>query len=195
MFISLYSGAQNHTTAYLTEAFRYESGNVKMFNDYAKQAETENLPEMALFFRAFSQSASIRANQFKKYLKNKGVVISDALPHTNLKETLYNLEDALYSVRIEAGIKYAEYLDEAEKEGDEEAVSLLKTAKESQQESLDIFIRLQRMLIVGDMQHMPSVYWVCPVCGNLYDLPEPEAVCNYCQTKSKKFIEIRNQEQ
>ncbi|MCX6267639.1 MAG: hypothetical protein NTW16_09820 [Bacteroidetes bacterium] len=37
---------------------------------------------------------------------------------------------------------------------------------------------------------LPKVFWVCPKCGNTYDVAKPEASCSFCSTKSDKYIKF-----
>ena len=183
--------AQERTAANLTEAYRFESKHSQLFDAYAGQAEEEGLPEVATFFRTIAKASSIHADNFKKVLEKMGVTVSPMKPVIILKDAGLNLDDALYAVRIEAGIKYAEYLDQAKTDGAKSATKALRWAKETEQQSLNIFIKVKDALINGETNTLPEFYWVCPKCGNVYDVPDPEDECSYCYTEKGKFVKVK----
>jgi len=37
---------------------------------------------------------------------------------------------------------------------------------------------------------LSAVYWVCPKCGNTFDVAKPEVSCSFCSTSSLKFIKF-----
>lgn len=183
--------SQSKTAAYLTEAYRSESGNSILFAAFATDADKQGLPKVATFFRAISKTASIHAENFKKVLSQMGVTVIPSNPVIILKTPKLNLEDALQSVRLEAGIKYKEYLDQAQAERENNAAKALRWARETEQESLQLFINVADALSKEKTASLPAFYWVCPKCGNLYDVPNPEKECSFCYTEREKFIKVQ----
>jgi len=183
--------SQSKTAANLTEAYRFESNNSPLFSSYAEQAEKEGMPEVANFFRAISKTASIHADNFQKVLSAMGVTVTPTQPVIIVKTSKLNIEDALKSVRIEAGIKYAEYLEQAKTDSEKGAVKELRWAKETEQQSLQLFVNVADALANENMNSLPTFYWVCPKCGNLYDVADQENECSYCFTEKEKFLKIQ----
>ncbi|MBL7138309.1 MAG: rubrerythrin family protein [Bacteroidales bacterium] len=181
---------QNKTAGYLTEAYRFESNNSQLFAAYAEQADKEGLPRVALFFRAIAKTSSIHAGNFQKVLSQMGVAIAPSKPVIILNPSQLNIEDALKSVRMEAGIKYAEYLEQAKADGEKSAGKALRWAKETEQQSLQLFVNVVDALAKENTNSLPAFYWVCPKCGNLYDVANPEKECSFCYTEREKFIKI-----
>lgn len=182
---------QNKTSGYLTEAYRFESGNSALFTAYAAQAEKEGAVRVALFFRAIAQSASVHAGNFQKILSQMGITVSPSKPQIVLRTPRENVEEAFHSVRMEAGIKYAEYMEQAKAEGETNALKALRWAKETEQESLELYTNVISALADDKSSTLPSIYWVCPKCGNLYDVAAPEKECSFCYTERGKFIKIQ----
>lgn len=183
--------SQNKTAAYLTEAYRSESGNSALFAAYATDADKQGLPKVATFFRAISKTASIHAGNFKKVLSQMGVTVTPSSPVIISQTPEQNLENAFQSVRIEAGIKYKEYLDQAQADGENTAAKALRWAKETEQQSLQLFSNVLEALSNEKTATLPAFYWICPKCGNLYDVPNPEKECSFCYTEREKFIKVK----
>ncbi len=182
---------QDKTAANLTEAYRFESGNNVLFAAYAVDADKEGYPKVAAFFRAISKTASIHADNFEKVLSRMGVTVTPSTPAIIVKPSQMNIEDAMKEVRIEAGIKYAEYLDQAKTDGENNAVKALRWAKETEQKSLQLFVNIADALSKENTNSLPAFYLVCPKCGNLYDIANPEKECSFCFTERGKFIKVQ----
>lgn len=183
--------SQNKTAANLTEAYRFESGNSVLFTAYAKDADKQGLPKVAVFFRAIAKTASIHADNFQKVLSKMGVIVTPSATVPTLKTPKQNLEDAMQSVRIEAGIKFAEYLDQAKTDGENNAIKVIRWAKETEQQSLQFFSNAADALLKENTNTLPPFYYVCPKCGNLYNTADPEKECSFCLTEREKFIKIQ----
>ncbi len=183
--------SQSRTSANLTEAYRFESNNSQIFDAYARQAVDEGSPSIALFFKAIAKTSSIHAGNLKKVLSPMGVQVAPIKQVIILKTPEIHLDEALKSVRIQAGVKYAEYIDQAKVDGEESAVKALRWIKETEQQSLEIYLTVINALRNNTRNSLPDCYWICPKCGNLYDVPDPEDECSYCDTEKEKFIKIR----
>ena len=183
--------AQSKTVANITEAYRFEAGNIILFTAYAEQADKEGLQKVATFFRAIAKAASVHAGNFQKVLSQIGVTVAPPSPSIHAGTTKLNLEDALKKVRVESGITYEQYLDQAKTDGEDNAIKALRWAKETEQKSLQYFVNVDESLSRTDGGTLPAFYWVCPKCGNIYDIPDPEKECSFCYTEKEKFINVK----
>jgi rubrerythrin len=183
--------SQSKTTANLTEAYRFESANSTLFAAYATDAGNQGIPKVATFFRAIAKTASIHADNFQKVLAKMGITVTPSVPAIIVKTPKLNLEDALQAVRIEAGIKYSEYLDQAKTDGDNTATKALRWAKETEQQSLQLFVNVADAIGEESTGSLPAYYWICPKCGNLYGVASPEKECSFCYTEREKFIKVQ----
>lgn len=192
LLIPCFSGfSQNRTAANLTEAYHFESGNIKLFNAYATDAGNQDLPNVAVFFRAISKTASVHANNFQKVLAQMGATVTPSTPAIILKTPQLNVDDALMKVRIEAGIKYQEYLNQATADGETNAAKALRWAKETDQQSLQLFVNVSDAIAKENTGSLPAFYWVCPRCGNIYNIANPEKECSFCYTEREKFVKVQ----
>ena len=183
--------SQEKTIANLTEAFRFETSNCALFTAYADQARKEGFPRIATFFTAVAKMAEIHAGNFKTVLGKMGATPGPGPAPGVAVSTQVDLEEAFKSVRVEAGAKYAEYMDQAVTDGAASAVKALRWAKETHQLCLDKYTQATDALINGKVGSLPDVYWICPKCGNLYNA-KPEETCGFCGTARKYFIRIND---
>ena len=181
---------QNKTVVNLTEACNFESTNIPLFAAYAEQADKEGLPKVATFFRAISKAASIHAANFQELLTKMGVTVTPIKTEISLMTPELNIQDALKLIRIEAGINYAEYLEQAKTDNEKSASKALRLARETEQQSLQLFVNVADALANENTKILPAFYWVCPNCGNLYDVPDPENECSFCNTGNGKFLKV-----
>lgn len=183
--------SQNNTAANLTEAYRFESNHAQIFTAYAGQAEKEDLPRVATFFRAVAKTASVHADNFQKVLSQMGITVTSSVPVINLQTSQINLEDALKDIRMQSGITYAAYLDKAKTNNETNASKALRWAKETEQKSLQNFTDVDDAIVRAITGSLPAFYWVCPKCGNLYNVADPEKECSFCYTEREKFVKVQ----
>jgi rubrerythrin len=190
-FVFNVSFSQEKTIADLQEAYKFESGNKSLFMAYADKASEEGYPSIALFFKSISSVSGIHASNFEKVLGKMGIEAIQGNQVIGVATTGDNLQEAFRSVRIEAGIKYTEYLEVAKSENQTTAVKAIRWAKETHQQSLQIYLNTIEAFNDGKIAGLPSFYWVCPKCGNLYAVSYPEATCSFCGTEREKFLKIQ----
>ena len=182
--------SQDKTAANFTEAYRFESANSQLFDAYAKQATDEGLPKIALFFHAIAKTSSIHASNLKDLLSGMGVQVAPVKQTIILKTPKIHLDEALKSIRIQAGIKYAEYIQQAESDHETSAVAALKRIKESEQQNLEIYLKVMKALRNDIQNTLPDTYFICPTCGNLYTAEDSVENCRFCSTEKEKFIKL-----
>jgi len=183
--------SQTKTATNLSEAYRFESANSIVFAAYAADADKQGLPKAATFFRAIAKTASVHAGNFEKVLSQMGITAEPSTPAIILKTPQLNIEDAFKEVRIEAGIKYQEYLNQAKADGENSAAKALRWAKETEQQSLQLFLNVAEAIGKENTNSLPEFYWVCPKCGNLYGVVSPEKECSFCYTEREKFVKVQ----
>jgi len=183
--------SQNKTTTNLKDAYRFESNHAQIFTAYAGQADKEGLPKVATFFRAVAKTASVHADNFQKVISQAGITVTSSVPAVNLQTSQLNVEEALKDIRIQSGITYAAYLDQAKNDNETNATKALRWAKETEQKSLQDFIDVDDAIVRAKTGSLPAFYWVCPKCGNLYNVAVPENECSFCYTEREKFVKVQ----
>ena len=118
----------NVTIGNLKLAYLSEVKHASWYEAFAKQAQKENLGEVAVMFRALSQSEKVHADNMANLLKAKGVeaVAPTALiPQAEARQNDFNLSPSRY---VSTG-------DETEVLPLDEAVVLLQEAEEERAEA------------------------------------------------------------
>ena len=106
-----------------------------------------------------------------------------------VKSTTENLGTAVYGETYEFKKMYPEFIAEAQKEGNKPAQISFDYANKVEQihaalyqKALDAFKNKQQPAKAG--------YYVCPVCGNTFEVSTPDK-CPICATPKEKFMKIQ----
>ncbi len=147
----------------LATAFAGESQANRKYLAFARQAEKENLPQIAKLFRAAAEAETIHA---LAHLGNQGGVGT----------TLQNLEAAVAGETYEFTEMYPPMVDQAKAEG-HRARTLLGFANAAERVHARLFAQaLEAMKSGKDLSQMDV--FLCPVCGDLeVGIPEKCPIC------------------
>ena len=162
------------TTDNLKEAFAGESQANQKYRAFAKQAESENLPNIARLFRTAAEAERIHAEGHLKSLNG-------------VAKTAENLQAAIDGETYEFTAMYPPMLEKAETEGHgakrmfgyalkAEAVhaELYKKALEAAREGKDL---------------AEARFYLCPFCGHI-EFGVPPEKCPICGASAAKFVEV-----
>lgn len=184
------AGGNDKTITNLKTAFKAASTASAKYAAFARQAKQEGLMQIAIMFEATSGSEQIHASNHQAVLEKMGQKIDKVSPEYSIKTTRENLEEAIKSVSNEVTAIYPAYLAAARDEDELGAQKSYRWAMDTGKKHLIMFQNTLNALIAKKPDTLPRVYWVCPKCGNTYDVPKPEASCSFCSTKSEKFIKF-----
>ncbi|HME52106.1 MAG TPA: rubrerythrin family protein [Candidatus Lokiarchaeia archaeon] len=156
----------------LKDAFAGESQANRRYLAFSKKAADENLPGVALLFKAIAEAETIHA-----------------LRHFNLfgvESTLENLKAAAKGENYEVTTMYPGFIKDAAKE---KAASMsfngaLQAEKEHEKLYLDAILQVSE----GEDIDVQKVS-VCPVCGYTVIGDAPDE-CPICKAKQEAFIEV-----
>ena len=159
----------------LKDAFAGESQANRRYLAFSKKAEEENLPGVALFFKAIAEAETIHAlRHFKLY---------------GLGSTLENLKEAAKGENYEVTMMYPGFKADADK-AKEKGASMsfngaLQAEKEHEKMYLDAIQKVSEGEDVVDVQKVS----VCSVCGYTVIGDAPDE-CPICKAKQEAFIEF-----
>jgi len=192
LFAGISSFAGNEKTiGNLKAGFKGESTASAKYAAYAVQADKEGLKNIAILFRALSKSESIHAANHKLVLDQLGQKVDDIKPDFTVKTTKENLDDAANGETYEVITMYPGFITTANDEGVISAAKSFRWAKDTEKKHMDMCKNAAAALAAKKEATLPSVYWVCPKCGNTYDVPVPEAKCSFCETSKSRFIKFK----
>ena len=160
----------------LKAAFAGESQANRMYLAFAKKAEEEGFPQIAMLFKAAAQAETVHA---LNHLRVMGQV----------KTTADNLGTAVSGETYEFKKMYPEFIADAEKDGNKRAENSFDYANKVEQIHAALYQKALDTL-KNKGQTGEADYYVCPVCGNTFEGSTPD-VCPICATSKEKFMKIQ----
>jgi rubrerythrin len=159
----------------LKAAFAGESQANRMYLAFAKKAEEEGYPQIAMLFKAAAQAETVHA---LNHLQVMG----------HVKSTADNLGTAVSGETYEFKKMYPDFIEDANKEGNKKAQVSFDYANKVEQIHAALYQKALDAL-KNKQQPAKAQYWVCPLCGNTFENSTPD-FCPICATKKEKFMKI-----
>ena len=161
------------TTEDLKAAFAGESQANRKYLAFAQAAEKEGKPNLAKLFRAVAEGETIHA---LKHFANLG----------EIKTSAENVKAALAGETYEIETMYPAFIADAQVEGEKAAEMGFAGANEVEKVHQGQFAQALVKVEAGeDIQ--AREYYICPVCGNLFDAELPDN-CPVCKVPKEKFF-------
>jgi len=169
----------------LQAAYGAEAKRVIWYDKFARQAQKENLGDIAVLFRALSKSEQVHVGNIAKLLKSKGLEpvepAIDSIPPGKAKQYLkLSASNESVEVSMEAG-----FVAKAEEEKFTEALDLFKKHQEADARHG----RLLKRAIDQESNFARLPYLMCPECGYIVGSDKIEE-CPVCKTKKAEFQKI-----
>jgi rubrerythrin len=141
---------------------------------YAQQADEEEVPQIALLFRAIADAERVHATRNLNLLKD--VVVQDT--DTNLEKSFQ--QELSVSENV-----YPDFIKDAEDEGETAAALTFSHARDAEGYHAKLYERAIYHVIRDDVK----AYHVCQVCGYVTDKKIPKK-CPVCGAPPEKFKTI-----
>ena len=170
-------------------AFEGETTASAKYAAYSKKAEEEGYHEIALLFKAASTSEKIHANNHKAVLLEGSQEVPAITPEFTVKSTKENLKDAIAGETYEITTMYPDFIKNANVAGNQFSLMSLNYAYKTEQKHKPLYEKALAALESNTVKSLPTVFYVCPTCGNTYDTKAPSR-CGISMTSSEKFIKI-----
>ena len=193
-FVSIPSNSERANATALNyenmkEAFKGETTASAKYAAYSRRAEEEGYHEIALLFKAASTSEKIHANNHRAVLREGDQQVPSFNPEFTVKSTKENLKDAIAGETYEITTMYPEFIVNANKAGNQFSLMSLNYAYKTEQKHKPLYENALAALESNKVKSLPTVFYVCPTCGNTYDTNAPSR-CGISMTSSEKFIKI-----
>jgi rubrerythrin len=173
----------------LKAAYNGESTASAKYAAFAEKAKAEGFDTVAVMFQATSKSEAIHAANHLKVLEKLGEKVEAPQIGTfSVMSTAENIADAIKGETYEIETMYPEFIAEAEKEKCPDAVKSLTWAFDTEKKHQSFYKRALEALNGGGEKSLPLTWFVCPVCGNTYDLASVTTACDFCMTPKEKYI-------
>jgi rubrerythrin len=159
----------------LKAAFAGESQANRRYLAFAKKADEEGKPVIARLFRAAAEAETVHAHNHLRVLGEVG-------------SSRENVQAAIGGEHYENTEMYPGFIEEAQKEGENQAMNSFSQANEVEKIHEGLFSGAKEALESGkDMEDREMQ--VCPVCGNTFYGEAPD-VCPICGVPKSKYMRI-----
>ena len=138
---------------------------------YAEKAEEEDVPQVALLFRAIAEAERVHATRHLNLVK-------DIL----VKDTDTNLEASFQREKTVSENAYPDFIKDAEDDGESAAALVFSHARDAESYHAKLYERAIYHLIREEVK----AYHVCQVCGYVTDKRIPKK-CPVCGAPPEKF--------
>lgn len=162
------------TTENLKEAFAGESQANRKYLAFAQRAQQDGYEQVAKLFRAAAEAETIHAHAHLRVLKG-------------VKATEENLREAISGENYEHTSMYPGFIEEAQKEGNKDAVRSFTFANEVEKVHEDLY-KAALQAVSGKKDLPAKKLYICPVCGNIEEGEVPEK-CAVCGAPGRSFRE------
>jgi rubrerythrin len=141
---------------------------------YAEKAKEEDVPQIALLFKAIAEAERVHATRQMNLVKDLIV-----------KDTDTNLEKSFQREKSISENEYPDFLKIAEEEGESAAALAFSHARDAEGYHAKLYERAIMHVIKDEVKE----YHVCQVCGYVTDLKIP-AKCPVCGAPPEMFKTI-----
>lgn len=138
---------------------------------YAEKADAEDVPQIALLFRAIAEAERVHATRHMGLLKDIMV-----------KDTDTNLENSFQQETSISENAYPDFLKDAEDEGESSAALVFSHARDAE----GYHAKLYERAIYQVIKNKVKAYQVCQVCGFVTDKKAPKK-CPVCGAPQEQF--------
>ena len=138
---------------------------------YAEKADEEEVPQIALLFRAIAEAERVHATRHMNLAKEFIV-----------KDTDTNLKNSFKREQTISQNEYPDFIKAAEDEGEKAAALTFSQARDAESYHAKLYERALYQVI----KDIVSAYHVCQVCGYVTDKKAPDK-CPICGAPREKF--------
>jgi rubrerythrin len=172
----------------LKAAYNGESTASAKYAAFAEKAKAEGLDTVAVMFLATSKAESVHAENHKKVLEKLGEKVEGPqIGSFEVLSTAENIADAKKGETYEIDTMYPGFIASAEEEKCSDAVKSFTWAIDTEKKHQAFYGTALNALNSGGEKTLPAGWYVCPVCGNTYEVATVAAECDFCMTPKAKF--------
>ena len=172
----------------LKAAYNGESTASAKYAKFAEAAKKEKLNNIATLFLATSRAEAVHAANHKKVLIKLGETVGDpVIGKFEVKTTAENLADASKGETYEITTMYPDFIKSADAEKANGAKKSFTWALDTEKKHNEFYQKALQALKAGSEKSFPGEWYVCPVCGNTYDVKTMKEACDFCMTPRDKF--------
>jgi len=181
------SNQESATLKNLQAAYNGESNAHARYLAFSQKAEEEGYLQVATLFQAAADAEAIHAANHAAIIRKMGAKPEATIETPEVKSTLENLEEGIKGESYERDTMYPEFIEQARKDGNQDAVVTFTYAVEAETEHAKYYAQAKDNL--DDWRENTMTFYVCPECG--YTTNDPNfAVCPECGTANNLFLSV-----
>jgi rubrerythrin len=186
--MSTAAAPESQTLKNLNAAYEGESNAAIRYTAFAIKADVDGFVRAAALFRAAARAEQVHAAHHARIIVKMGGTPHADIHSPEVKNTSENLEAAKAGEEYERDVMYPGFIQEAEASGHKEAVRSFTLAEKAEA----VHARLYGEALANlDAQRVPTVFYVCLVCGEVTDNPNEAEHCPICHAPKEKFDAVR----
>lgn len=175
----------------LKAGYNGESTASAKYAAFAEKARAEGFDTVAVMFMATSKAEAVHAANHLKVLEKLGEKVDGPqIGEFEVLTTSENIADALKGETYEINTMYPEFIAAAKEENSADAVKSFTWAFDTEKKHQSFYNTALEALNMGGEKSLPDKWFVCPVCGNTYEIGSVPAKCDFCKTPKEKFEEF-----
>lgn len=151
------------TLANLQEAYNGESNANAKYLEYAKKADAEGYGKVASLFRAAAYAEGVHIKNHAEVIKKMGGNPKAEIKLPQIKSTEENLKDAITGESYERDTMYADFMIEARRTGNKDALRTFNFAKTAEAEHAKLYG--EALANLGKWKGDKTTFYVCRTCG------------------------------
>jgi len=176
---------QGKTLDNLMAAYNGESNAHAKYLAYAKKADEEGYGKVASLFRAAASAEEIHLNNHAQVIAGMGGTAKADIKLPEIKSTMENLKDAVKGETYERDTMYPEFIAQAQKESNADALRTFNYAKDAEGEHAKLYQTALDNL--AGWKTTNTDFYVCPTCGYTTMGKPGFASCPVCYTPAKLY--------
>lgn len=181
------SATESATLNNLQVAYNGESNAHVRYLAFAEKAEAEGYKQVATLFRAAAMAEQIHRDNHAAVIRQMGGTPKATLETPEVKSTAENLQAAIEGESYERDVMYPQFIEEATRQGNREAVRTFKWAIAAEREHANYYTLAKENL--AEWKEAKQAFYVCPECGFTIDNIGFEN-CPECGTPKGDFQEV-----
>lgn len=178
---------ESETLKNLQTAYNGESNANVRYLAFAEKADAEGYKQVATLFRAAAMAEQIHRDNHAAVIRKMGGTPEAKIDTPEVKSTAENLQAAITGESYERDTMYPQFIEQARKEGNLEAVRTLDWAMEAEKEHANYYTTAKDNL--EDWKEAKLAFYVCPQCGLTTDNLNFEK-CPECGEPKEDFKKV-----
>ena len=182
-------GTEDATTIdNLKTAITGESDASAKYAKISEQALAQGQHGIAAMFAAASAAEAVHVQNHTAVLNELGEGI-EVIPDVEINENLEeNIQAAIDGETYEYTEMYPPMIERANKENLIDAVKTFTYAKKAEENHARLYTEALELLKAGRGAEIATTWYVCPLCGNLFNTLDGYEMCGICGERKHAFI-------